>query len=442
MRCNSMPQRCCAPPEPLWPCVTWAWFAFSHAINSFRFVAGTAVLLTIRRGPLITSATGSKSFTIVWERVDRGIDDELIGGAYGDRITVRRDARDAPNGDAAARTTDVFNHHRLSECRPHGLGQNARERIEQAARGIRYDHRDRTRGIDLRRGTPDRSQNCGQRDADRTGSLRTFHPTLHPTHGLLPRICWQLAVGSYWPLTRIRGAATGALLGAPVGHLGWRPAVRRGGVEIGHLVAVKREDAGLRAAGEVRECACFDVDRDHPRRLVDGVGPVIGDAALHHRIVLVRRAPHAVVGGEVRKIGPHDRDHETAVGVDHHGTSRIGAVRRRLIGARAGRERHERPRPDEPLLCRLADHIVLLEDKKRLGRAISESLAHHFAKMSQRSTFRHGAVAESGPTTLVSTSEKGAARQALAAEWGELEWGELVSCGFSTKNGQTRSPSP
>src|SRR5262249_48935010 len=71
--------------------------------------------------------------------------------------------------------------------------------------------------------------------------------------------------------------------------LGWPPAMRRRGVEIGHLVvAVEREDARLRATGEIRERASFDLDGDHARRLVDGVGPIIGDAALHHRIVLVR----------------------------------------------------------------------------------------------------------------------------------------------------------
>src|SRR5262249_58228028 len=72
---------------------------------------------------------------------------------------------------------------------------------------------------------------------------------------------------------------------------------------------------------------------------------------------------------------------------------------------------------------RLPDHTVLPEGKKRLGRAISHSfrptgLAHHFAKMSQWSTFRRGAVAEGGATTLVFDLRKGAARRALAAKWG------------------------
>src|SRR5262249_689547 len=61
---------------------------------------------------------------IVWERVDRGIDDELICRAYGDRVTVRRGARDAADGDAAARPADVFDDHRLRECPAHGFGQN------------------------------------------------------------------------------------------------------------------------------------------------------------------------------------------------------------------------------------------------------------------------------------------------------------------------------
>src|SRR5262249_61439527 len=97
-------------------------------------------------------------------------------------------------------------------------------------------------------------------------------------------ILW-VTVGSYGPLTLVR--ETSALLGAPIRHLGRLAAMRRRGVEIGHLVvAVERQDARLRAAGEVRERASFDLDGDHARRLVDGVGPMIGGAALHHRIVV------------------------------------------------------------------------------------------------------------------------------------------------------------
>src|SRR6516165_8456773 len=103
-----------------------------------------------------------------------------------------------------------------------------------------------------------------------------------------------MTIGSYWPLhpsaligrfTLIRDAPSWALFGAPIRHFGRLAPVRRRGVEIDHLVvAVEREDARLRAAGEIRKRASFDFDPDHPRRLVDGVGPVIGDAALHHRI--------------------------------------------------------------------------------------------------------------------------------------------------------------
>src|SRR5262245_37112335 len=92
-------------------------------------------------------------------------------------------------------------------------------------------------------------------------------------------ILW-VTVGSYGPLTLVR--ETSALLGGRICHLARLAAMRRRGVEIGHLVvAVEREDARLRAAGEIRERASFDLDRDHARRLVDGVGPIIGDAALH-----------------------------------------------------------------------------------------------------------------------------------------------------------------
>src|ERR1700741_2936051 len=74
---------------------------------------------------------------------------------------------------------------------------------------------------------------------------------------------------------------------------------------------------------------------------------------------------------------------------------------------------------------------LLPVDMRRRDFGRSESaLAHHFAKMSQRSTFRHGAVAEGGPTTLVSTWEKGAARQGLAAAGGGLGGGGVVVCGF------------
>jgi len=37
------------------------------------------------------------------------------------------------------RSADVFDHHRLRQRLPHGLGQDARERIKQAASGIGCD---------------------------------------------------------------------------------------------------------------------------------------------------------------------------------------------------------------------------------------------------------------------------------------------------------------
>src|SRR5262249_20703952 len=122
-------------------------------------------------------------------------------------------------------------------------------------RGIGHDHRDRTRWIVLRRGAPDRSQNCDQRHTDREIGSKRFILRTGCSLGL-----W-MTVGSYRPLTLVR--ETLALLGAPIRHLGRLPAMRRRGVEIGHLVvAVEREDARLRATGEIRERASFDLDGD------------------------------------------------------------------------------------------------------------------------------------------------------------------------------------
>jgi hypothetical protein len=92
---------------------------------------------------------------VVLERVNSRIEDELICRAYGDRVTVRRCARYTSNGDAAARTSDVFNHHHLRKHPPHGFGQHARERIKEATRRIGYDHRDGTRWMRRTQSTPE-----------------------------------------------------------------------------------------------------------------------------------------------------------------------------------------------------------------------------------------------------------------------------------------------
>jgi hypothetical protein len=111
---------------------------------------------------------------IVLQRIDRGIDDELIAGSDADGVTIRGCARDPPQRDAAPRAADVFDHDRLRECAAHGFGQRARNRIEQTARGVGYDDRDRAGRIDLRGRTADRSHDRGQRDADRRTSLQMF----------------------------------------------------------------------------------------------------------------------------------------------------------------------------------------------------------------------------------------------------------------------------
>jgi hypothetical protein len=77
---------------------------------------------------------------------------------------VRRGARDAADGDAAARAADVLDHHRLRQRLAQGLGQDARERVEQAACGIGHHHRDRTRRIAL---CPREARHCRERGSGR-----------------------------------------------------------------------------------------------------------------------------------------------------------------------------------------------------------------------------------------------------------------------------------
>ncbi len=80
-----------------------------------------------------------------------------------DRIAIGRRTGDAADGDAAASTADVFDHDRLSEPRPHMLGQNARRNIGRSARRERNDERDLTRWIGLRLYRRDAGQ-CRQRE--------------------------------------------------------------------------------------------------------------------------------------------------------------------------------------------------------------------------------------------------------------------------------------
>jgi len=128
---------------------------------------------------------------VVLQRIDRGIDDELISGSDTEGITIGRCARDASERDAAARAADVFDHDRLSERDAHGFGQRARNRIEQATRGIGYDDRDRTGRIGLRTRAADRSHHRSERDPDRTHAFQMWHLE----HCILPRIFYaRLAV--------------------------------------------------------------------------------------------------------------------------------------------------------------------------------------------------------------------------------------------------------
>src|ERR1700737_2642439 len=87
------------------------------------------------------------------------------------------------------------------------------------------------------------------------------------------------------------------LFSAPISHLG-SAAHRWGGIEIRDLIAAERKDARLCAAIEIRERPSFDIYGEPMDGLINGVGPEISDGPLHYRLVLFRRARHAIIGGE------------------------------------------------------------------------------------------------------------------------------------------------
>ena len=88
---------------------------------------------------------------IVVERHDRAVDHVRRPGAEADGIAVRRGARRAADADAAIRAGDILRDHRLAERDAHAIRDDAADRIGRAAGRIRHDHRDRARGIRLRR---------------------------------------------------------------------------------------------------------------------------------------------------------------------------------------------------------------------------------------------------------------------------------------------------
>ena len=79
-------------------------------------------------------------------------------------VPIRRCACDSTHADATARTGHILDNDRLTERRPHMLGQDACERVCGTARRERHDNGDGARWIDLR---PRREGPCGRRATER-----------------------------------------------------------------------------------------------------------------------------------------------------------------------------------------------------------------------------------------------------------------------------------
>jgi hypothetical protein len=72
--------------------------------------------------------------------------------ADGERVAIRRRARDPADADAAARASDVLDDDGLAERGFHPLCQDAGQHVARPAGGVGHDQGDRARGIALRYG--------------------------------------------------------------------------------------------------------------------------------------------------------------------------------------------------------------------------------------------------------------------------------------------------
>ena len=111
---------------------------------------------------------------IVFERIDRAIDDVRRPVTDAERIAVARRLRDAADADAAACAGHILHHHRLAERAAHVLGEHSRTGVARAAGGKRHDHGDRPRGERLRRrragdGQHRSGERCQKRPPNRHG---------------------------------------------------------------------------------------------------------------------------------------------------------------------------------------------------------------------------------------------------------------------------------
>src|SRR5882762_8686693 len=140
-------------------------FAFIHVTSSARLLAARSFFATMSCGLLEIRPIGSKSFfEIVIEFVDDAAD---VGVPLADieGVAVRRRTGDAADADAAAGAADIFDHHGLSERRPHAFRQDAGGGIGRSARRERHHQRNgpRRKVLRLRANDAGKKRDC-QRD--------------------------------------------------------------------------------------------------------------------------------------------------------------------------------------------------------------------------------------------------------------------------------------
>lgn len=80
------------------------------------------------RGGISCPISASRFFIeqVVWERINRAVEDEIAILPDTDRVTVRRRAGDAADRDGAARRPLIFDDDRLAERLPHALREHDR----------------------------------------------------------------------------------------------------------------------------------------------------------------------------------------------------------------------------------------------------------------------------------------------------------------------------
>ena len=95
---------------------------------------------------------------------------------------------------------------------------------------------------------------------------------------------------------------------------------RATGVRVPQFVSGNRKDTFLIGSNPVRVRAAPNVNDEHMTVLVYVVGAKIGDASLHGRLVFIRRAGIAVIGGEFRHVGAQERKRKPTAPFEHEKT--------------------------------------------------------------------------------------------------------------------------